>query len=164
MSKGKAPIKWSVEEELKMLKEIDNGFSITKIAELHDRSNNAIVMRLCEIGKRLIEQKGKTIQEAQKGLKLVSINEIENYIKKEKDKENKNNKEEKIKEIKEETIDSVKSELKELKIKFNKLDEKYNELKSMNDKFDELNNKLDKILDFFSNNENKKIKVKKNTN
>jgi len=167
MPEGKAPKKWSPEEESQMLNEIDNNKTITQIAEIHDRSNNAIVMRLCEIGKKIIEKKGKNINDVQKVLKLVSVNEIENYIKKENEKKNKINKEEKVKEVKEETINSVKNELKELKTKYNKLEEKYSELKSMNDKFDELKNKVDKVFDYISTNNNetkgKKIKIKKNT-
>ncbi len=164
MPEGKAPIKWSSEEETQMINEINSGKTISQISDIHQRSNNAIVMRLCEIGKRLMEQKGKTIQEIQKTLKLVSVNEIENYIKRENDKKKKNTEEKKPEKKKEETIESVKLELKELNTKYVLLEERYNKLKHIDDKFNELNNKMDKVLDFIQNSENKKIKIKKNSN
>ena len=172
MPEGQAPKKWSVEEETQIMNEINNNKTITQIANIHQRSNNAIIMRLCEIGKRLIEKKGKTMQEVQKYLKLVSVNEIESYIKRENDKKNKNTDVPKLEKKKEETIDSVKVELKELHTKYNLLEDKYNKIKNIDDKFNELNKKvdelkeintkMDKVLDLFTNTQDKKIKIKKN--
>ncbi len=147
MPLGKAPVKWTLEEEKHILEEIESKKSIAEIAEIHDRSNNAIVMHICNIAKRMIDNKGKTIQEAQHLLKLVSINEIENYIKKEEEKKTKNEEEKKIKQInkkekqsikKIETIESVKEEINELNNKYNELNDKYNKL---NDKLNEIYNK-----------------------
>jgi len=95
MSENKALKRWSPEEETIMLNEIDNGKTIVQIAEILQRSNNAIAMRICGIGKRLVESNGKTIKEAQKILKIVSVNEIENYIKREKENEKKKEKKDK---------------------------------------------------------------------
>ncbi len=159
MTKEKTLIKWSGEEETQMINEINSGKSISQIADIHQRSNNAIAMRLCDMGKRMIEQLGKTIQEAQKKLKLVSINEIENYIKRENDKKKKNAEEIKPEKKKEETIESVKIELKDLHTKYNLLEEKYNKLNHIDDKFNELNTKMDKILDLII--KDKKVKIKK---
>jgi hypothetical protein len=164
MPEGQSQKKWSIEEETQMMNEINNNKTITQIANIHQRSNNAIVMRLCEIGKRLIEQKGKTIQEVQKYLKLVSINEIESYIKRENDKKNKNSEVSKQEKKKEETIDSVKSELKELQTKYNKIkniDDRFNELNKKVDELKEINIKMDKVLDLFTNTQDKKVKIKK---
>ena len=86
MSENKALKRWSPEEETKMLNEIGSGKSIAQISEILQRSNNAIVMRICGIGKRLVESNGKTIKEAQKILRIVSVNEIETYIKRENEK------------------------------------------------------------------------------
>lgn len=165
MATDKAKKKWPEEEEKKLMAEIQDGKSIQEIAIIHQRTDNAIAMRLCDIGKRMSENTNKTMIDIQKILKLVSVNEIEKYIKNENAKHAKKEKKEPEKTPKkEETIESVKSKLNELQTKYDLLDEKYNKIKSIDDKFNELNKKMDNLLELFTKKDGKKIKVKKTSN
>jgi hypothetical protein len=119
---------WNIKEEEQLHHEIKNDNTIQEIAKKHERSNNAIVMHLCEMAKRIIDNDKKSIDYVQKIFKLISVNEIENFI----IKENEKKKEKEAKKVtKNKTNDKKQNENKifELEEKINKLYEIVNELK-----------------------------------
>lgn len=161
MEKKQSVKKWLDNEKQQLLEEINNGKTITEIANIHERSNNAIVMRICEIAKSRIDKKEQTLEEAQKQLKLVTLTAIENYIKRENDKKNKNDDEKKknsndskLENKKEDSNELIIIRLNELKKQVDDLQEKYNLLE---EKYNELN--TNNLID--SNKQEKKIKIRK---
>ena len=187
MEKSNTSKRWPIEEEFELLKEIDNGCSIAEISEIHQRSKNAIVMRICDIAKRKIDKNEKTIQEAQEKLKLVSISEIENYIKRENDKkkkleeDTKNNTEDtknNTEDTKNNTEDKKKKNNKDSKlenkkedpnkliiIKLNELNKKVDDLQELSKKYNILEEKYnileEKYNELNTNKQEKKIKINK---
>lgn len=142
---------WSEEEHVQLLKEVKNK-SIEEISEIHERSQNAINARLKYLARIMINE-GKTIEEAQKIVKLVSIDDIQKFISKEKKKlEVKKNNKEILKEIK-----NQKEDIKEISKSEDKLLEIEKKINSINEKLEIIMNQLDKIND----KNNKKIKSKK---
>ncbi len=91
---------WTEEEHEKLLKEVQKK-SLSEIAIVHERTENAIRARLKYLARKMIND-GSTIEEAQKKVKLVSIDEIKKFISSENHKkEVKNNNKELLKEAKE---------------------------------------------------------------
>jgi hypothetical protein len=173
MEKKQSVKKWLDNEKEQLLQEINNGKTITEIANIHERSNNAIVMRICEIAKSRIDKKEQTLEEAQKQLKLVTLTAIENYIKRENDKKNKNdddkknknddekkknNNDSKLENKKEDSNDSIITKLNELKKQVDDLQEKYN---SLEEKYNKLNTNINTNNLIDSNKQEKKIKIRK---
>ena len=165
MEKKQSVKKWLDNEKEQLLQEINNGKTITEIANIHERSNNAIVMRICEIAKSRIDKKEQTLEEAQKQLKLVTLTAIENYIKRENDKKNKNDDEKKknsndskLENKKEDSNDSIITKLNELKKQVDDLQEKYN---SLEEKYNILNTNINTTNLIDSNKQEKKIKIRK---
>ena len=180
MEKSNTSKRWPIEEEFELLKEIDNGCSIAEISEIHQRSKNAIVMRICDIAKRKIDKNEKTIQEAQEKLKLVSISEIENYIKRENDKKKKleedtknntedtknNTEDKKKKNNKDSKLENKKEDPNKLIIiKLNELNKKVDDLQELSKKYNILEEKYnileEKYNELNTNKQEKKIKIKK---
>ena len=172
MEKKQSVKKWLDNEKQQLLEEINNGKTITEIANIHERSNNAIVMRICEIAKSRIDKKEQTIEEAQKQLKLVTLTAIENYIKRENDKKNKNDDEKKknsndskLENKKEDSneliiirLNELKKQVDDLQEKYNSLEEKYN---SLEEKYNKLNTNINTNNLIDSNKQEKKIKIRK---
>ena len=172
MEKKQSIKKWLDNEKQQLLEEINNGKTITEIANIHERSNNAIVMRICEIAKSRIDKKEQTIEEAQKQLKLVTLTAIENYIKRENDKKNKNDDEKKknsndskLENKKEDSneliiirLNELKKQVDDLQEKYNSLEEKYN---SLGEKYNKLNTNINTNNLIDSNKQEKKIKIRK---
>ena len=165
MEKKQSIKKWLDNEKQQLLEEINNGKTITEIANIHERSNNAIVMRICEIAKSRIDKKEQTIEEAQKQLKLVTLTAIENYIKRENDKKNKNDDEKKknsndskLENKKEDSNELIIIRLNELKKQVDDLQEKYN---SLEEKYNKLNTNINTNNLIDSNKQEKKIKIRK---
>ena len=165
MEKKQSVKKWLDAEKQQLLEEINNGKTITEIANIHERSNNAIVMRICEIAKSRIDKKEQTIEEAQKQLKLVTLTAIENYIKRENDKKNKNDDEKKknsndskLENKKEDSNELIIIRLNELKKQVDDLQEKYN---SLEEKYNKLNTNINTNNLIDSNKQEKKIKIRK---
>ena len=165
MEKKQSIKKWLDNEKQQLLEEIDNGKTITEIANIHERSNNAIVMRICEIAKSRIDKKEQTLEEAQKQLKLVTLTAIENYIKRENDKKNKNDDEKKknsndskLENKKEDSNELIIIRLNELKKQVDDLQEKYN---SLEEKYNKLNTNINTNNLIDSNKQEKKIKIRK---
>ena len=173
MEKSNTSKRWPIEEEFELLKEIDNGNSIAEISEIHQRSKNAIVMRICDIAKRKIDKNEKTIEEAQEKVKLVSISEIENYIKREndkkkkleedtknniEDKKKKNNKDAKLENKKKDPNESIITKLNELNKKVDDLQELSKKYILLEEKYNILEKKYNELN---TNKQEKKIKIKK---
>lgn len=165
MEKKQSVKKWLDNEKQQLLEEINNGKTITEIANIHERSNNAIVMRICEIAKSRIDKKEQTIEEAQKQLKLVTLTAIENYIKRENDKKNKNDDEKKknsndskLENKKEDSNELIIIRLNELKKQVDDLQEKYN---SLEEKYNKLNTNINTNNLIDSDKQEKKIKIRK---
>ena len=172
MEKKQSVKKWLDNEKQQLLEEINNGKTITEIANIHERSNNAIVMRICEIAKSRIDKKEQTLEEAQKQLKLVTLTAIENYIKRENDKKNKNDDEKKknsndskLENKKEDSneliiirLNELKKQVDDLQEKYNSLEEKYN---SLEEKYNKLNTNINTNNLIDSNKQEKKIKIRK---
>ena len=165
MEKKQSVKKWLDNEKQQLLEEINNGKTITEIANIHERSNNAIVMRICEIAKSRIDKKEQTLEEAQKQLKLVTLTAIENYIKRENDKKNKNDDEKKknsndskLENKKEDSNELIIIRLNELKNQVDDLQEKYN---SLEEKYNKLNTNINtnNLIDY--DKQEKKIKIRK---
>ena len=134
-----------------------NGKTITEIANIHERSNNAIVMRICEIAKSRIDKKEQTLEEAQKQLKLVTLTAIENYIKRENEKK-KNSNDSKLENKKEDSNELIIIRLNELKKQVDDLQEKYN---SLEEKYNKLNTNINTNNLIDSDKQEKKIKIRK---
>jgi hypothetical protein len=165
MEKKQSIKKWLDNEKQQLLEEINNGKTITEIANIHERSNNAIVMRICEIAKSRIDKKEQTLEEAQKQLKLVTLTAIENYIKRENDKKNKNDDEKKknsndskLENKKEDSNELIIIRLNELKNQVDDLQEKYN---SLEEKYNKLNTNINTNNLIDSDKQEKKIKIRK---
>jgi len=77
-SKKALPIKWNDDEESKLLTEVKI-HPMSKIAELHNRSVNAIYLRLCKIGAEM-KNKDKIYEEIINTLKYITKEDIEKYI------------------------------------------------------------------------------------
>ena len=157
MEKKQSVKKWLDAEKQQLLEEINNGKTITEIANIHERSNNAIVMRICEIAKSRIDKKEQTIEEAQKQLKLVTLTAIENYIKRENDKK-KNSNDSKLENKKEDSNELIIIRLNELKKQVDDLQEKYN---SLEEKYNKLSTNINTNNLIDSNKQEKKIKIRK---
>ena len=157
MEKKQSVKKWLDAEKQQLLEEINNGKTITEIANIHERSNNAIVMRICEIAKSRIDKKEQTIEEAQKQLKLVTLTAIENYIKRENDKK-KNSNDTKLENKKEDSNELIIIRLNELKKQVDDLQEKYN---SLEEKYNKLSTNINTNNLIDSNKQEKKIKIRK---
>lgn len=157
MEKKQSIKKWLDNEKQQLLEEINNGKTITEIANIHERSNNAIVMRICEIAKSRIDKKEQTIEEAQKQLKLVTLTAIENYIKRENDKK-KNSNDSKLENKKEDSNELIIIRLNELKKQVDDLQEKYN---SLEEKYNKLSTNINTNNLIDSNKQEKKIKIRK---
>ncbi len=145
MEKNKAPKKWTEEEEKQLLNEISEKKKISEISKIHDRSTNAISMRACDICIRLI-QSGKTIEESQQKINIVSINEIESYIKREKQKKDKDMKKENVSDKTKEDIS-----LDTINTKLNMMIEKMNQLQNDNNiifsKIEIINEKISSVIE-----------------
>ena len=157
MEKKQSIKKWLDNEKQQLLEEINNGKTITEIANIHERSNNAIVMRICEIAKSRIDKKEQTLEEAQKQLKLVTLTAIENYIKRENEKK-KNSNDSKLENKKEDSNELIIIRLNELKKQVDDLQEKYN---SLEEKYNKLNTNINTNNLIDSDKQEKKIKIRK---
>ena len=81
-TKSNAGTKWTVEEELQLLEEIDNDMSIANISIKHQRTNGAITARLNLIALRLYEN-GKSIEYIMNLTKLSKL-QVESAIERKK--------------------------------------------------------------------------------
>ena len=136
---------WSEKEHELLLKEV-NKKNLQEISISHERTENAICARLKYLARNMINE-GKTIEEAQKIVKLVSIEEIKKFI----------NSENKKKEVKEHN----KEILKEVKNKDDKEENKVIELeKRINSIEDKLNTIIEQLKEI-QNKDSKKVKIKK---
>jgi hypothetical protein len=117
---------WTEEEHIQLLKEV-NKKSIEEIAEIHKRSKNAISARLKYLARKMINE-GKTIEEAQKIVKLVEIDDIQKFISSEKNKlKVKKNNKEILKEIKNcNKQEEEKDKMSELEIRIKEIENKLN--------------------------------------
>ncbi len=146
---------WSEEEHTQLLKEVKSK-SIEEISEIHERSQNAISARLKYLARTMINE-GKTIEEVQKIVKLVTVDDIQKFISKEKKKlEVKKNNKELLKEFKN------KKEFNDEKDVSDNNEDKIilliNKITSIEQKLDYI---LSKLQEIENNKDNKKIKTKK---
>ncbi len=114
---------WSEEEHEKLLKEVKNK-TIAEIAVKHERTENAISARLKYLARKMIND-GNSIEEAQKKVKLVSVEDIQKFIDSESHKiDVKKNNKEIIKEVKNNKKDDLEEDYETLKNKIKILEQK----------------------------------------
>ena len=144
---------WTDEEHEQLLKEVKKK-TISEIAIIHKRTENAISARLKYLARKMIYD-GDTTEEAQNKVKLVSVEDIQKFIGSENHKkEVKENNKEIIKKVKgkNENIDNDIIE---------ELENKIIMLENKNTLFEDKINKLEEQIKLLmENNSNKKIKVK----
>lgn len=143
---------WTDEEHEQLLKEVKKK-TISEIASIHERSENAISARLKYLARKMIYD-GESIEEAQKKVKLVSVEDIQKFIGSENHKkEVKENNKEIIKKVKGKDDNLDDDVIEELKNKIIILENK-------NILFEDKINKLEEQLKLFiENGSNKKVKV-----
>ena len=145
---------WTDDEHEQLLKEV-NKKTISEIAILHKRTENAISARLKYLARKMIYE-GKTMEEAQKKVKLVTIEEIEKFIGSENHKkEAKEKKKEIIKEVKQKNNEVDNKILEGLQ---NRIIELENKNKLLEDKLNKMEEQMNLLCD---SKISKKIKVSK---